>query len=69
MVKSLLEMLTKKRSQTFYMPLDVHSAITVVGESISSISVGNIVKQLGNHYFSCGWGVNNLWVERSFQIK
>ena len=36
-VESLLEILTNRRSQTFYKLIDVHSATNVIGESISSI--------------------------------
>ena len=31
-----------------------------VGESISSVTMWNIVSQLGKHDFSCGAVVNNL---------
>ena len=55
MLESLLEILTKRRSQTF----DVH-AVTNVGEIISSITMYNIVNQLGKYYFSCGLVLNNL---------
>ena len=44
-VESLLEKLTKTRSQMFYKPRDVHSVTYVVGENISSISPLNIVNQ------------------------
>ena len=54
MVKSLLEILTKRRSQTFYKPIDVHPMENIVGESISSITIWNIVNQVGKHDFSCG---------------
>ena len=54
MVESLLEILTEERSQTFYKPTDIHSTINVVGESISSISMRNIVNQLVKHGSSCG---------------
>ena len=36
-VESLLEILTKKRSQGFYKLTDVHSVINVIRKSISSI--------------------------------
>ena len=42
-VESLLEKLTKIRSQVFYKLVDVHSVTNVLGESISSINVWNIV--------------------------
>ena len=51
-MESLLEILTKRRSQTFYKPVDVHFVTNVVGESISSISMWNIVNQLDKHNFS-----------------
>ena len=47
MVESLLEILSKRRSQTFYKPTDVHSVTNVAGEIISSISMWIIVNQLG----------------------
>ena len=53
-MESLLETLTKRRSQTFYKPIDVHSVRNGVGESISSISIWNIVNELGKHVFSYG---------------
>ena len=59
MVESLLEILTRGRSQTFYKSVDVPSVTNTVGESISSISIWNIVNQLGK-YDSCGSVVNNL---------
>ena len=49
--ENLLKILTKRRS------LDVTNA---VGESISSVTMWNIVNQLGKHEFSCGSVVNNL---------
>ena len=54
MMESLLEILIKKRSQTFYKAIDVHSVRNVLGEVISSISMWNIVNQLGMHDFYCG---------------
>ena len=57
--ESLPEILTKKNNSdvlqdvhSFY--IDVHSVTNVVGKSISSISMWNIVNQLGKHDFSCG---------------
>ena len=35
-VESLLEILTKRRSQAFYKLIDVHSVTNVIGENISS---------------------------------
>ena len=35
--ESFLEILTKRRSQTFYKPVDVQSVTNAIGESISSI--------------------------------
>ena len=51
MVESLLEILTKKRSQMFYKAINVHSVAIVVGESISSTSMWNIQNKLGKHIF------------------
>ena len=44
-VESLLEILTKRRSQTFYKLTDVHSATNVTEESISSMQMWNIANQ------------------------
>ena len=50
MMKSLLEILTKKISQTFYKPIVAQLVTNVLGESISVISMLNTVNQLeGNH--------------------
>ena len=53
-VESLLETLTKRRSQTFYRPIGLHFVTNAVGAGISSISKWNIVNQLGKHDFPCG---------------
>ena len=46
-VESLLQILTKrKRSQTFYKPVDAHSITNTIGEGISSIIIWNIVNQV-----------------------
>ena len=44
-VESLLEILTKRRSQAFYKLIDAHSVTNVIGESISSIRMWNFVNQ------------------------
>ena len=44
-VESLLEKLASRRSQAFYKLIDVHSVTNVIGESISSIRIWNIVNQ------------------------
>ena len=44
-VESLLEILSKRRKQVFYKHVDVHSVTYVLGESILSISIWNIVNQ------------------------
>ena len=54
MVKSLPEMLTKRKSQTFYKLMYDHSVANVVCESISSISMWNFVNQFEKHDFFCG---------------
>ena len=54
MVKSLQEILNKRISQTFYKLTDAHFMTNVVGKSITSISIRNIVNQLSRHDFSCG---------------
>ena len=51
--ESLLETLTKRRNQTFYRPVVLHSVTNAVGEGISSISKWNIVNQLGKNDFLC----------------
>ena len=55
MEEILLKILTKRRSQTFYERTDVQSVAYSVDESVSSISIGNIVNQLGKHDLSCGY--------------
>ena len=52
MMGSLLEILTKRRSQAFYKPIDVHSVRNAIGESISSTSIWNIGNQLGKYDYS-----------------
>ena len=66
MVESLLEMLTKRRSQTFCKPVDVHFVTNVIGESIYSISIWNILNHLGRYDFSFGLVVNNLKERQRF---
>ena len=59
-MESLLEILTNRRSQV-YKIIDVHSVTNVLGESISSMRMWNIVNQWGNYdSFSCELVVNNL---------
>ena len=43
MVKSLQEILNKRKSQTFCKTIDVHFMTNFVGKSITSISKQNIV--------------------------
>ena len=66
MVENLLEILTKRRSQTFYTPIDVHSLTNQIGENIYLISIWNIAIQLGKYDFSCWSIVNNLKVSELF---
>ena len=54
MVESLIVMLTKKRGQSIYKPIDLQFVINIVGKRISLVSKWNIVNQLGKHDFSCG---------------
>ena len=54
MVERLLEILTKRRNESFYKPIDVHSVTNFKGEIISSISMWNSVNQLRKHDFFCG---------------
>ena len=51
MVENLLEILTKEKSRKFYMPLDAYTVTNVEGKSISSITMWNIVNQLGKRGF------------------
>ena len=44
----MVEISARNISQTFYKPMDGHSVTKVLGKSISSISMWNIVNQLGN---------------------
>ena len=48
----------KKKSDNIQ--LDAHYLTNAVGESISPITMWNIMNQLGKHDFSCVWVVNNL---------
>ena len=67
MVESLSEILIKRKSQdVLQQPLDVSCAINVVGESFSSITISNIVNQLGKHDLFCGSLVNNLKSRKLF---
>ena len=60
MVESLPEILTKRRIQAFFKPVDLHFVTNAIGETTSSVSFWNIVNQLGQYDFSCGSVVNNL---------
>ena len=51
MVENLLKTLTKRRSQAFYKLVDVQSQTIVLGESISSMNMWNIVNQPGKYDF------------------
>ena len=51
MVESLLETLTKRRSQAFCKLTDVHSVTNAFDESFSSMNMWNIVKLLGKYDF------------------
>ena len=44
-VESLPEILTNRRSQAFYKLIDVYSMTNVIGQSISSIRMWDIVNQ------------------------
>ena len=57
----------KKKSDNIQ--LDAHYLTNAVGESISPITMWNIVNQLGKHDFSCVWVVNNLKDRIFFFIK
>ena len=49
--ENLLKTLTKRRSQAFYKLVDVQSVTIVLGESISSVNMWNIVNQQGQYDF------------------
>ena len=61
MVESLLELLTKRRSQTFYKPLNVCYVKIAIRENISWISIWNIVNSLVSFFFE---SVKNKLKER-----
>ena len=44
-IESLLEISTNRSNQAFYKLIDVHFVANVIGESISSIRMWNIVNQ------------------------
>ena len=56
-----------KKSDVLQEPVDVRS-VTNVDQSISSITMYNIVNQLGKHGFSCGSVVNNLKDKKNFDF-
>ena len=60
MVESLLEILTERRSQAFYKPVDVHSVRNAIGDSIFSTSIWNIWNQIGRYDYSYGSVVYKL---------
>ena len=54
MVESLLEILTKRRSQAFYKLIDVHSVTNVLGEIIYLRKMWNIMNLQGKYdFFFC----------------
>ena len=72
MLKSLLEELTKRRSETFCKLEDANSVRNTIGAILSSVSMWNIVKQLRKHDifllldFPSGNVVNNLKGKKIF---
>ena len=68
-MESLLEILTKRGSQTIHKPADAHPVTNAIRECISSISIWNIANQLGKYDFSCRLVVNNLKEMHFFLIK
>ena len=60
--------LTRNVSDASQYPVDVYS-VKNVDESISSITMYNIVNQLGKHDFSSGSVVGNLKDSKLFLIK
>ena len=67
MVENLLEIKTKRRSQAFHN--SVTNVTNAVSESISSVTMWNIVNQLGKHDFSCGAVLNKLKDRKLCLIK
>ena len=66
MVESLLKILMKRGSQGFYKLIDVHSVTNVLGKSISSINVWNIVNLQGKYDFFLCVGSKYLEKEETF---
>ena len=69
MVESLLEILTERRSQAFYKPVDVHSVRNAVGKRLSSTNIWNIGNQLGKYDYSYGSVVKNPKEGKLFLTK
>ena len=46
--------INQKKKPGVCKPVNVHSVTNAIGESISSLSIWNIVNLLGKYYFSCG---------------
>ena len=68
MVENLLKILTERRSLAFFNSLyRYHYVTNAGGESISSVTMWNIVNQLGKHEFSFGAVVNDL-KDREFVV-
>ena len=69
MVESSLQILTKRRSQAFYKPVDVHSVRNAIGKGLTSTNIWNIGNQLGKYDYSYGSVVKNLKEGKLFLIK
>ena len=55
MLKSLPELLTKRKSQSFDGIKEVHSMTNFIGELPPSLKMRDIVNQLGKHDYYCGY--------------
>ena len=69
MEESLLEQLTKRKSQAFYKLIDVHSVTNVLGDIISSINMWNIVNLKGKYDFFLRFGSKYLEIEETFSFS
>ena len=59
----------KKKSGVLHQSMDVHYVTNVVDESISSVTMWNIVNQLGKHDYTCRAVVNKFKDRKHFPIK
>ena len=69
MEESLLERLTKRKSQAFYNIIFIHSVTNVLGEIISSINMCNIVNLKGKYDFFLRFVSKYLEIEETFSFS